>query len=183
MNQHTLAQQHQRDQEAEAWKIFEEALFAIISCWSALRLAIQNNWGGGDSHAKANNFFGELLQIFKQRGTVANVHVEPQELSDWLTEYMEDQFSTECDDGSTDGAAAEMCRVYVDVASGNFASAQASIQLAAEARTKSAGEAAADQVDDEMDADESDLQDGAGGAGGGPMAGGGAPGSTGGAMQ
>jgi pre-rRNA-processing protein TSR2 len=153
------AEQHeQRQQEAAAWKLFEEALFAIISCWSALRLAIEGNWGGGDSMAKANNFFGELLQIFKQRQ-----RVDPNELSEWLQEYMEDQFSTECEDGSTDEAAAEMCRLYIDVGSGNFASAQAIMRRAAEATTKPAGAAAADQEDDEMDADAEDME-AAGGA-------------------
>jgi hypothetical protein len=46
-------------------EVFQEGIALVLSRWSALRTAVENQWGGPYSHAKLNNsppiyFLGSL---------------------------------------------------------------------------------------------------------------------------
>ena len=105
--------------------------------------------GGGDSNAKADRLYGELLQAFKSRQNRA-VKFDVSELAAFLQDYMDKEFDTECEDGSPDQAAEEICQVFMEVSTGNFASAQSKIQRATAVKNNPAGMAAPDQEGDRL---------------------------------
>jgi len=58
---------HQLTQEAKAG--FEEGVGLIFSQWTALVLAVENQWGGSNSEQKADYFIEDILEWFyRKRG-------------------------------------------------------------------------------------------------------------------
>lgn len=59
-----------RELTAEAMPIFREGVYLVLSRWSALRMAVENEWGGRDSHYKADQLASDIISWFTQsRGT------------------------------------------------------------------------------------------------------------------
>ena len=81
--------------EQQAWAIFGNSVKVVFESWTSLRLAIENNWGGGDSIQKATAFLEEVIQMFKARRSV-----DPIDLQDFLDSRMDEDFSTELEDNS-----------------------------------------------------------------------------------
>lgn len=55
---------------AEAMPVFSEGTYLILSRWSALRMAVDNEWGGRDSSQKADQLTSDIISWFTQsRGT------------------------------------------------------------------------------------------------------------------
>lgn len=52
------------DMPEEFKKSFEEGCSLIFMRWTALQLAIHNEWGGSESKAKAKALFDEVLEWF-----------------------------------------------------------------------------------------------------------------------
>ncbi len=53
-----------RDLPEELRKPFEEGCYLIFMRWTALQLAIINEWGGNDSKDKAKSLFDDVLDWF-----------------------------------------------------------------------------------------------------------------------
>ena len=81
--------------EEAAWDIFAKSIKAVFQGWTSLRLAVENNWGGGNSLQKAETFVIEVVQMFKSRRSIDCV-----ELEDYLDGVMDEEFSCELEDGS-----------------------------------------------------------------------------------
>lgn len=64
---HMQQQQQQMSPEAKAG--FEEGVGLVFSQWTALCLAVEEQWGGPESEDKANYLIDEVIQWFyKKRG-------------------------------------------------------------------------------------------------------------------
>lgn len=102
----------------QAKQAFQEGLESVLRQWTALELAVLNQWGGPTSGDKANQLYEELLTrfttrsarlhrdvryIFSAKTTVSFTYafVYLQELVDYLDDYMEINFCTICEDEST----------------------------------------------------------------------------------
>jgi pre-rRNA-processing protein TSR2 len=48
----------------QAKQAFQEGLESVMRQWTALELAVVNQWGGSSSSEKANQMFSELLDMF-----------------------------------------------------------------------------------------------------------------------
>lgn len=46
-------------------EIFQQALHSIFRQWTALNLAITNQWGGPNSHEKANLLLNDIMHMFQ----------------------------------------------------------------------------------------------------------------------
>lgn len=66
-------QQQQQQRLAGAAKAgFEEGVSLIFSAWTALVLAVENQWGGPDSETKADYFIEDTLDWFyRKKGAAA----------------------------------------------------------------------------------------------------------------
>ena len=59
--------QHLKQQlSAESKPIFQEGIFLILSRWSALRLAVENEWAGRGSRQLADQLFSDIFSWFTQ---------------------------------------------------------------------------------------------------------------------
>ena len=51
----------ERKLSAEAGAVFQEGVGLVLSRWSALQLAIENEWGGRDSRLKAEQLVSDII--------------------------------------------------------------------------------------------------------------------------
>lgn len=57
------------DIHPQAGQAFQEGLESILRQWTALELAVLNQWGGQSSGDKANQLYEELLDKFISKST------------------------------------------------------------------------------------------------------------------
>lgn len=50
--------------QGESMEVFKEGIGLVFKRWSALRTAIENEWGGRDSHLKAQQMATDVLSWF-----------------------------------------------------------------------------------------------------------------------
>jgi pre-rRNA-processing protein TSR2 len=99
---------------------FCEGLAGILNRWTALQLAILNEWGGAESAAKGAQMLEELEHWFLRRR--AGKYAE--DLEELLVEILGDDFCVQCEDGSPREVAKIACEMYEQVAEGNYALAR-----------------------------------------------------------
>jgi pre-rRNA-processing protein TSR2 len=52
-------------------EVFQEGIGLVLSRWSALRTAVENEWGGPHSHGKAQQLAADIFSWFTQfNGTI-----------------------------------------------------------------------------------------------------------------
>ena len=95
---------------------FCEGLTGILNRWTALQLAVLNEWGGSESKQKAQQMDEELQHWFLKRR--AGKHAE--DLEELLVEILGDDFCVQCEDGSPREVAKIACEMYELVANGNY---------------------------------------------------------------
>eukprot|EP00775_Hariotina_reticulata_P011319 gene11319-11469_t len=94
---------HQLTQEAKAG--FEEGVGLIFSQWTALVLAVENQWGGSDSEKKADYFIEDVLEWFYRK---KEHHADELEME--LMDTLLEEFTVEAEDGSPAQVVAVMCQ-------------------------------------------------------------------------
>lgn len=87
--------------------IFHGVVNKVLSNWTALNLAVEHGMGGPQSRQIASWMVDYMNEIF-----VENPNIEPYEVSDILSELMDNEFQTICDDNSPDEVGAELCRFF-----------------------------------------------------------------------
>lgn len=50
----------------EAVKQFQEGIDLLLSRWTALQMAVQNQWGGPHSHLRARQIIVDIFSLFTQ---------------------------------------------------------------------------------------------------------------------
>ena len=95
---------------------FKEGLAGILARWTALQLAITNEWGGADSVQKGQQALEELGEWFLKRK--GGKHAE--DLEELLVEILGDDFNVQCEDGSPREVARVACLMYEQVAQGDY---------------------------------------------------------------
>lgn len=103
-------------QQAEALAEFQAGVTAALRSWTALRTAIDSDWGGFDSKVKAEDLRTNLFSCFD--GSTPKINKE--ELEDNLLMYMEDEFSVVLDDKSERQLAEIIFQMYETCSVGNF---------------------------------------------------------------
>lgn len=79
------------------WEYFEYSVKLALSRWTALRFAIEGEWGGGDMRRKYEILLEEILHMFKYNKTIY-----PDDLVLNISEYVESEFGLLCEDGSVE---------------------------------------------------------------------------------
>ena len=95
---------------------FCEGLQGILNRWTALQLAILNEWGGAESIQKGIQMNEELQHWFLKRK--AGKYAE--DLEELLIEILGDDFCVLCEDGSPREVAKIACDMYEQVANGDY---------------------------------------------------------------
>lgn len=96
---------------------FRAGITALFRTWPALKAAVQSEWGGIESHAKADDLRSNIFEHYN--GTKADP-LSLEDLEDNLLLYLEEEFSVVLEDESERQIADLICRLYKDCSSGNF---------------------------------------------------------------
>ncbi|KAJ0816310.1 putative pre-rRNA-processing protein TSR2 [Helianthus annuus] len=102
---------------AEAVNQLREGIDLLLGRWSALQMAIQNEWGGRDTRQKAQQLAVDVYHWLIRPAEALYVD----ELEDLLDDFML-SLNTEIDDGSIDEVADNLMIMHEECLEGNFAS-------------------------------------------------------------
>lgn len=104
---------------AEAVIQFQEGINLLLSRWTALQMAVQNQWGGPHSHLRARQIIVDIFSLFTQ--SKERVYID--DVEDLLEEAML-SLSVEIDDGSIEEIAEKLMLMHEECLEGNFVSIQ-----------------------------------------------------------
>jgi pre-rRNA-processing protein TSR2 len=111
----------------DAAQIYNNAVRAIFSRWTLLRLAVDQGWADGDEAQKANELVERVLELVAP--TVRRPPDES-EIADFLHDAIEGTFNSQAEDGSVEEIAQTIMRLRAECAAGDVANAQAFIAAA-----------------------------------------------------
>ncbi|CAI5472710.1 unnamed protein product [Closterium sp. Yama58-4] len=154
----TAAEQH-----ADGW--FREGVRLVFARWTALQLAVENQWGGARSAEKAQHMQADLVHFcYSKRGAVYS-----DELEEWLDEATVKDFNMEVEDGSLREVADKVVEVFKACKDGNFTLVQqlqeAEAAAAAKGRRAALQQSRAANRNADSDDSDSDVEEvGNGGA-------------------
>ncbi|KAI5655930.1 hypothetical protein M9H77_24723 [Catharanthus roseus] len=104
---------------AEADQQFQEGIDLLFSRWTALQMAVQNQWGGPHSHLRARQIISDVFSLLTQ--SKERVYID--DVEDMLEEAML-SLSVEVDDGSIEEIAEKLMLMHEECLEGNFSSIQ-----------------------------------------------------------
>ncbi|KAK9061213.1 hypothetical protein SSX86_018393 [Deinandra increscens subsp. villosa] len=102
---------------SEAANQLREGIDLLLGRWSALQMAVQNEWGGRDTRQKAQQLAVDIYQWLNRPSE--SLYVD--ELENLLDDFML-SLSTEIDDGSIEEIADNLMIMHEECLEGNFAS-------------------------------------------------------------
>ncbi|KAL8159579.1 hypothetical protein V2J09_001116, partial [Rumex salicifolius] len=100
---------------ADARALFQEGISMVLSRWSSLQLAIENEWGGRNSREKALKLASDIFIWFTQ--TKGELYID--DLENLLDEAML-SLNTEVADGSIEEVSYEMMSMHEECLGGNY---------------------------------------------------------------
>ncbi|XP_047310939.1 pre-rRNA-processing protein TSR2-like [Impatiens glandulifera] len=106
---------------AEGARFLEQGIGLLFSRWNALQMAVADNWGGGDSILKSQNFAAEVLLWFTHPNE-AVLYID--DLEDILDESMVSLFDSEIEDNSIEEIAEKLMVMHEECLQGNYNSIQ-----------------------------------------------------------
>lgn len=158
----------------EARPLFEEAATLLFRRWTALNLAIENQWGGASSVEKADTIWAETMEWFYK-------HKEhySDDLGMELEDSLEHDFNMKLEDGSPYEVAKMLVLLHNELLQRNEKTLNklrqtAPVPVAASRSERvdrdgtvvaGAGEASSSDSDSDMDEDDMDADEAAAGAG------------------
>ncbi|KAF7965773.1 hypothetical protein HWV62_41968 [Athelia sp. TMB] len=83
-------------------------VIARLSYWPALRIAVDQNWGGPDSAQKRTWIASEIVDAFEEQNPVP----DDQYIEEMLLQIMEDEFSANLEDGSGETVAKDIVLLW-----------------------------------------------------------------------
>ncbi|WCJ18373.1 Pre-rRNA-processing protein TSR2 conserved region [Euphorbia peplus] len=136
----------------ESIPLFQEGIYLILSRWSALQLAIENEWAGRDSHLKAQDLATSIFSWF----THSKEPLYLDDLENILDEGML-SLNTMIEDGSIEEVAEKLMIMHEECLEGDYNSIEKLRQ--AVPRTGGHQQVTNDDHDDDEDDDDDDEDD------------------------
>ncbi|KAJ1734079.1 rRNA accumulation- protein [Coemansia biformis] len=99
---------------------FIEGVDHILSKWTALELAVHNEWGGPDAREKREDVVDEIVEYFDKLASKRQTP-EPTDLQELLLDIMAADFEVTLEDGSESEVAKLLCTIFAECKTGNFA--------------------------------------------------------------
>ncbi|KZT13221.1 uncharacterized protein LAESUDRAFT_35627 [Laetiporus sulphureus 93-53] len=94
--------------------LFARGVLARLAIWPALRIAVEQSWGGPESAEKRTWLASVLVDAFEQEDPAPDVDYV--ELT--LLQVMEDEFDTTLEDGSTQSVANDVVQMWEAICAG-----------------------------------------------------------------
>lgn len=93
--------------------LFARGVIAVLHAWPALRLAVQESWGGPHSAEKRTWLASTIVDAFEK------LPLDEEQVEDLLWEAMVDEFEAEIDDGSPRVVAENIVNMWKAARDGN----------------------------------------------------------------
>nr|AAH92688.1 Dt1p1a10l protein [Danio rerio]AAI65180.1 Dt1p1a10l protein [Danio rerio] len=113
-------------------EVFSEAVRAVLETWPVLQIAVDNGFGGAFSQQKAEWMVDALQQYFTDNGDLQQDEVE-----DFISELMNNEFNTVVDDGSLPQVAQQVCGMFQQCEQGRLAEVREQILKLKQKKTSS----------------------------------------------
>ncbi|KAH7281329.1 hypothetical protein KP509_36G041700 [Ceratopteris richardii] len=136
----------------EGAALFHQGVGLVLSRWTALQLAIHNEWGGHSSHLKAQQLHNEVFEFLLRSKAPRCID----ELEDLLDENLVQQFNTEAEDGSLEEVAEKLMSMYEECLEGRFEAVNELIMENSSGASQSASKSL--QVEADIDEEDVDLE-------------------------
>ncbi|KAG0230708.1 hypothetical protein BGW41_002426 [Actinomortierella wolfii] len=95
---------------------FREGVEYLFHSWTALKLAVDGEWGGHESAAKRDWFIDTIVDYFGENGK----NIDTYDLEDILLQIMNDEFSIMLEDQSEQHIAKILEQLYRDCIHGKY---------------------------------------------------------------
>ncbi|KAK6915471.1 Pre-rRNA-processing protein TSR2 [Dillenia turbinata] len=102
---------------AEAIPLFKEGISLVLNGWTALQMAVVNEWGGRNSRQVPNQLSLSIFSWFTQ--SKEQLFIDDLEL---ILEEAMDSLNTTADDGSIEEVADKLVNMYEECLEGNYGS-------------------------------------------------------------
>lgn len=94
---------------------FARGVIARLAVWPALRIAVENNWGGPDSAEKRTWVATVIVDAFEEQ----NPKPDMEYIEETLSQIMGDEFETVLEDDSAAQVAKDVVKLWNDTQSGS----------------------------------------------------------------
>ncbi|GJJ78454.1 pre-rRNA-processing protein TSR2 [Entomortierella parvispora] len=95
---------------------FREGVNYLFHSWTALKLAVDGEWGGHDSAAKRDWFIDTIVDYFSENGK----NVDTFDLEDILIQIMNDEFSILLEDKSEQHISKVLEQLFLECTQGRY---------------------------------------------------------------
>ncbi|KAJ3544187.1 hypothetical protein NM688_g5770 [Phlebia brevispora] len=103
------------DTPSDTSVLFARGVIARLAVWPALRVAVDQGWGGPESAQKRTWIASVVVDAFEEEDPVPDAtYIELQ-----LLQIMEDEFETELEDGSAEVVAKDVVKLWNEVQAGS----------------------------------------------------------------
>jgi pre-rRNA-processing protein TSR2 len=96
---------------------FARGVIARLALWPALRIAVQNGWGGLGSGEKRTWMASTIVDAFEEQSTPPDAEY----IEELLLQIMDDEFETVIEDGSVESVAKDVTKLWEDIRLGDLA--------------------------------------------------------------
>jgi pre-rRNA-processing protein TSR2 len=93
--------------------LFARGVMAILETWPALKLAVEESWGGPDGADKRRWMAGEIVDAFETPSKDGIPDAEY--IEDMLLQVMSDEFDTNLEDGSAERVGKDIVKLWNDI--------------------------------------------------------------------
>ncbi|KAF9131962.1 hypothetical protein BGX30_012895 [Mortierella sp. GBA39] len=137
---------------------FREGVEYLFHSWTALKLAVDGEWGGHDSAAKRDWFVDTIVDYFGEQGT----KVDTFDLEDILLQIMNDEFSIMLEDKSEQHISKVLEQLFLDCTHGRYDLVQ-TLKQDSQKISGAFTSSKAQKGDDDDSSDDDDEEEGEGG--------------------
>ncbi|KAG0379391.1 hypothetical protein BGX24_000654, partial [Mortierella sp. AD032] len=138
---------------------FREGVQYLFHSWTALKLAVDGEWGGHDSLDKRDWFVDTIVDYFSENGK----NVDTFDLEDIMLQILNDEFSIMLEDKSEQHIAKVLEQLFLDCTHGRYDLVQTlkqdSQKISGAFKSSKAQKAEGDDDDDSSDDDEGEEGD------------------------
>jgi len=141
---------------AEAAAALGEGIRLVFGRWTALQMAVENQWGGRDSRAKADQF-GESIHSWFCRTRGPHYF---EDLVDMMYDTVSDSFNADFEDNSVEEVAEQLLIIHEECLQSNYSSVEKLRNLHVQGNAVSQSrQLAADDADSDSSDDDDDMME------------------------
>ncbi|CAG8603570.1 11835_t:CDS:2 [Ambispora gerdemannii] len=129
---------------------FSNGVALLLHTWTALKFAVEGQWGGVDSEEKRAWLAGVVVEQFEQNGK--ETHAD--ELESILLQVMSDEFNTILEDDSAYQISQDLVKLYNECLQSNYATIDALQEKFLRQRNSTRGAQIRDDDDDSSNDEE-----------------------------